>query len=479
MALNFSHRPVFPARLDCLEGIPERSGDGFGRPWHSNREVENPFDYGKDVCERSGSQESVSNDILDLLPSDPFGMDMSTTFTAITGWLEDLEVDYGGYGRDEVGPSDGSYQLFAELNYIWNNAMRFQTFPGNAGDDHKSNVANGFGGTFWERVEGDSSSCGDLGSACAVSDSMDFSYENWGVTTQKSEKHGSGNEIGSIGSDGDGGALHGALNCIIGHLGMRDLLALEGVCRFMHAFVRGSTFLWRHIHIQQPLNERITDDALLQLANRAQGSLECLSLVECSKITDNGLRRVLECNPKLTKLSVPGCTRVTIEGIMASLKSFKCTGAQGVTHLRIGGIHGVTAEQFDELKMLLGTDSQMQQSSAWKPRYYSRPGCYLSCEDDNSLDIQLCPRCEKFRLVYDCPAEGCQGKGHESQFCRACTLCIPRCVRCGSCTEDSEYEENFCLEVFCSVCWIEIGGKRGEKQDGNVGPSNLAVLLHG
>ncbi|KAI5339010.1 hypothetical protein L3X38_018282 [Prunus dulcis] len=27
-----------------VEGMPERNGDGFGRPWHSNMQVENFFD---------------------------------------------------------------------------------------------------------------------------------------------------------------------------------------------------------------------------------------------------------------------------------------------------------------------------------------------------------------------------------------------------------------------------------------------------
>jgi hypothetical protein len=41
----------------------------------------------------------------------------------------------------------------------------------------------------------------------------------------------------------------------------------------------------------------------LQLTNRAQGNLQCLSLVECPRITDDGLKHVLENNPRLTKVS--------------------------------------------------------------------------------------------------------------------------------------------------------------------------------
>jgi hypothetical protein len=38
------------------------------------------------------------------------------------------------------------------------------------------------------------------------------------------------------------------------------------------------SLLWRSIHIDQPLSGRITDDALLRLADRAQGTLQCLNL---------------------------------------------------------------------------------------------------------------------------------------------------------------------------------------------------------
>lgn len=315
MALNFSHRPIFPAHMSednlvspiriangCLvEGIPEKNGDGFGKSWHSTREVEDPFAYGRDRCERGGSQESVSNDILDLLPSDPFGMDISTTFTALTSWLEDLEVDYRGCGRDEVGVSDGSYQLFAELNFIWNNAMRFQAFPMNTWVDHKSNVASGFDACYEEKRGGDATFHGDFGTTCGLNDILTFGNESMDKTIQHSEVLGAGN---GVFSDGDGTA-DGALTFALGYLGVRDLLVVERVCKSLRSTVRGDPLLWRNIHIDQPLNEKITDDILLQLTNRAQGNLQCLSLVECPRITDEGLKRVLEGNPKLTKVSMP------------------------------------------------------------------------------------------------------------------------------------------------------------------------------
>lgn len=315
MALNFSHRPIFPAHISednlaspiriangyLVEGIPEKNGDGFGKSWHSNRDVEDTFAYGRDRCERGGSQESVSNDILDLLPSDPFGMDISTTFTAITSWLEDLEVDYRGYGNDEVGASDGSYRLFAELNIFFNKAVRFRTLPLNTRLDHESNMACGFRGCCEEKAGGDASGHGGFGSSCGLNDILTFGNESMGKTIQHSQDLGDDN---GVCFDGDG-APNGALLFALGYLGVQDLLLVERVCKTLCSTVRSDPLLWRSIHIDQPLNEKITDDVLLQLANRAQGNLQCLSLVECPRITDDGLKRVLKSNPRLTKVSIP------------------------------------------------------------------------------------------------------------------------------------------------------------------------------
>lgn len=329
MALNFSHRPIFPAHLaeeNLVSPIRIANGslDGFGRPWHSNWEVENLFDYGRDRFEMGDTQESVSNDIIDLLPSDPFGMDINTTFTAITGWLEDLEVDYGGYRRDEAVASDGSYKLFAELNFIWNRAMRgCQAFPAGAGVDHEANAAGGFG---WSSVEQ-----GGAGASCHVRFELN-SAENstsslgngsWGVASG-GQSEGSGIDGNGNFSNDDGGAPPGGLVFALGHLGVRDLLALECVCRSLQSTIRGDPFYWSTIHVEQPLNEKITDDILLHLTDKAQGNLQCLSLVECPRITDDGLRRVLESNPKLTKVSFAFISSILIPILLISCAAALC-----------------------------------------------------------------------------------------------------------------------------------------------------------
>ncbi|XP_059633583.1 F-box protein SKIP14-like [Cornus florida] len=473
MTLNFSHRPVFPAHLSednfvspmriadgyLVEGIPERNEDSFVRPWHLNREVEDCLDYGRDRIDRGGSPESVSKDILDLLPSDPFGMGISSTFTAITGWLEDLEVDY-----NSIGARKEDYDLLAGLNWIWNKAVTFQAFTGNMQFDENSNTVRSIGGCSQEKQLENAMFQGSFASACCVQD----------IVNTVDQQVGKSQEGSGICCDKDGRTPHMALPFALSFLGVRDLLSMERVCESLRSMVRSDPLLWRSIHIDQPLNEKITDDILWELTSRAQGNLQCLSLVECPRITDDGLKHVLETNPKLTKLCVPGCTRLSIEGIVNSLKALKSKGSPGIKYLRIGGLYGITDHHFEELKSMLGTDRTTPQNGR-KPHFYHRGNFYLLCDDDRAIDIEVCPRCQKLRLVYDCPAEGCQGKDCVTQLCRACTLCIARCVQCGRCINDSEYEETFCLEFLCSGCFKQLR-KSQARQDKKIGLAKNAVL---
>ncbi|KAJ8563117.1 hypothetical protein K7X08_031569 [Anisodus acutangulus] len=449
MALNFSHRPIFPAHISednlispmrivngCLvEGVPEKNVENFGR----SRQEGFDYVYGGKRVEKCDSSESISEDIIDLLPADPFGMDISTTITAITGWLEDLEVDYGGCRRNHAGPSSNDdYGLFAGFNYIWNDAMRFQSFP--SSNVHRGDPVNWLIG---ERDMRDALAHVGLGSACNVGDTAGFN--NVG------EAAGAGATSCSVGEDE--GAPHEALSFALSYLGVKDLLTVESVCRSLQLTVKNDPLLWRSIHIEQPLTE-ISDDVLLQLTSRAQGNLQCLSLLECCRITDDGLKRVLDSNPCLTKLFVPACTRLSIQGIVNMLKSFNCQrGVMGIKHLRIGGIYGATHEHVEELKFLLGADSQTQ-PNVYKPHFFSRRNIYRLSDDSRAIDVQVCPICEKIRLVYDCPAEGCQVKDQATQECRACSLCILRCSECGRCINNNvEYVETFFLELLCSDCF--------------------------
>lgn len=306
MALNFSHRPF----SSHLSEEPMKIANGN---WCSSFDKGDCFDYG-----RKNTGDSSSVDILDVLPSDPFGMDINNTFTAITGWLEDLDYNNQyGRGRDDIWIGDGNHQqLFAGLSFIWNNAMQFQSSGYNYGSEslygfggafdgslfsawkfpESRGVNNGFGGAF----DGDGSCHGAFISASSVDEVLSLEdARNAGEVVGSSDRCNNGEDNANV---------HPAFGFSLYHLGVKDLLSVSMVCKSLHTTVCDDSLLWKHIHICQPLNEKITEESLLHLTKRAQGTMQCLRLVDCCRITDDCLKRVLECNPQVVKVSFSSFT---------------------------------------------------------------------------------------------------------------------------------------------------------------------------
>ncbi|KAF9600262.1 hypothetical protein IFM89_005848 [Coptis chinensis] len=482
--------------------VNSSSEDSFVKDFPEKNAVSGFSGYGKlnslDCWKDAAPVESVSTDIIERLPPDPFGMGIGATFTAITGWVEDFDPD--------------------EFNMFLNKTLKFQTETGSMEFCRRSNLSDTLDGNVDKlsiglRQDGcalipdaDKSlsfNCEDMhvishqclqsreriGSSRGVDEGasrdgfalitdanklLSFNCEDMSASSHQSEQSGEG--TGTC-HGVDEGAPNDGLLFALGYLCVWDLLSTERVCNSLRSAIQTDVLLWRNIHIDQSLSMKITDDALLRLSNRAQGSLLCLSLSGCSRITDNGLKRVLECNPKLKKLNVAGCIGLSIDGIVNNLKDFKSSGTLGIKHLRIGGRYGVNHKHFEELKSLISADNCMQ-SKATKPRFYPYGHSSPSCEDDHAIDIEICPRCQNMRLVYDCPAESCQEKEPGAQICRACIICISRCVECGRCLNDSEYEETFCLDVLCLDCWQQLlSCQKGQEKGEDEYSSTVKILM--
>ncbi|KDP46340.1 hypothetical protein JCGZ_10180 [Jatropha curcas] len=421
------------------------------RSFDLNLNVEKSNNQGMEKPELEGCSKVFSDDIADLLPVDPFGMDIKSTVTAIKGWLQEFDEDFGSNFSEKNIVDD---ELFEGLDLFLNGAMEMQPEKGNLTFGAISIRDHGLEGFL---VDHGLNNCG-----------FDSKYNlgDEGVFDKRKELQV------------EGGDPHDALFFALSYLGVKDLLVVERVCKPLRDAVRGDALLWRSIHVDQPLSGKVTDQALLKLTNRAQGSLECLSLVECIKITDNGLKQVLETNPRLTKLCVPGCVRLSVNSILSSLRLLKSAGNLRIKHLRIGGLFGVTEKHFEELKSLLGADKPVQLKDR-KPRFYRLGELYLSCDDACAIDIEICPKCQKLKLVYDCPAESCQGKDQANQSCRACTLCIARCINCGSCIKDCDYEETFCLDFLCLVCLKQLLSCQEAPESNGASSSGHTVVHRG
>ncbi|XP_009762558.1 F-box protein SKIP14-like [Nicotiana sylvestris] len=432
---------------------------GFGDFWGLNCEMEELYDY------KGGKANKGSDDIADLLPQDPFNMDVTTKGTGlmtIADFLEDLENDFGlktlGFMSDEIEVKGVDDHLLAELDFVLSGTVRIHQDAGKTDGNCEL-----FGMDLSEGLEG------GHGLMNGNTEIMGFSYENYWILRDDSMD----NDQGGINdqSDMDAGDPSDALLLALGYLDLGDLLAVERVCKSLRDAVRGDPLLWRSIHIDYPLNPNITDDILIKLTNRAQGHLHSLSLVYCLKITILGLKHVLERNPSLTKLSVPGCIRLTADGILSNLKVFKSGGKNRLKYIGIHGVFGVTNQHFEEFKLLIGEDNSKLPTTR-EPRFLGSG----HSDDDCALDIEVCPKCQQLRLVYDCPSESCQRKQSATQLCRACTICIERCINCGCCLDNREYEELISFELLCLDCWRELWGWQEREQKVTILPKT--TVLH-
>eukprot|EP00249_Psilotum_nudum_P022040 c28352_g1_i1 orf=394-2625(-) len=250
-----------------------------------------------------------------------------------------------------------------------------------------------------------------------------------------------------------------ALFYTFSYLSLQDLLTIEIVCKSFRNFVRDDTSLWLKLHVEPPLSKRLTDEVFLQLAARAKGQLQCLSLVDCFRVTENAVEQVVRSNPRLFKLCLPGCSRVSAEAVMRMVKehvAHKATGMVGLTQLRIRNIYGLTREHLDGLHSILGHGLQTETTSH-QPQFYHNGHSTFSCDDQRPIDVEACPKCGNARVVYDCTRDRCQQRqGSAFQQCRGCIFCIARCEECGRCINDNDYEETFCLDLLCSACWLRL-----------------------
>ncbi|XP_037478236.1 F-box protein SKIP14-like isoform X2 [Triticum dicoccoides] len=435
-------------------------------------------------------------DPADLLPVDPFGMNLGNTITAAIASCLDRTV-MSGAGR--FGSSDGGA---ADLSFYLNHAIAVSRgpscLPGGFGRAFEGPFV--FGGLYEaggancsqglpplvscsgsivpgedpstsgsaallcrEGVDAVAASCSrpivpgedpsTSGSAALVCcdgvDAVGASCSRPIVPGEDPSTSGSAALVCCDGVDDVGSAPHDGMMYALAYLGLRDILATEMVCKSLHSWIR-SELSWKCIHIEPVLSGKISDPDLLFLTQKIPGALQCLNINDCINITDNGLNAVLQSNPTLTKLSIARCPRLTLDGLIANLKSFNMKAVSGIKSLRIDKNFNLPKEDYEELLSLLSIDKR-QELHNWAPRFRHSNHFLLDCNDGYALDIEMCPICQSYKLVFDCPEVECSDK--RSGKCRACEVCIKRCRQCGRCLERNEkFEEKFDLVYLCYKC---------------------------
>nr|GLL32286.1 F-box protein SKIP28 [Ipomoea trifida] len=241
-----------------------------------------------------------------------------------------------------------------------------------------------------------------------------------------------------------------AMFLVLAYLPLYELLCMSKVCRSLRDAVKGDILPWLNIAVEAPLHSRISDDILMKITAVADGRLATLALLNCFKVTDDGLLRVIQKNPRITKLYIPGCTGITPEGVIKAVQLLTNTN-QRLKTLKISGIYNITKEHLQTLCNLLG---KPQNHHHQNPNNFYHNRRDISAirleEDDPFIDIDECPKCGEIRAVFDCPRESC--------ICRGCIICIRRCEDCGVCVvgEEDEQCEAACADDLCLGCWLRL-----------------------
>lgn len=218
------------------------------------------------------------------------------------------------------------------------------------------------------------------------------------------------------------------------------------VSKSLRDAIRDDVLVWQNLVVEKPLSLRLTDQILMIITSKAHGRLRTLALLNCTKITDEGLLKVVIANPLFTKLYVPGCTGLTPEGLLRAVKTLTAKSTAFIS-LKINGIYNIKKEH------LLILQPYIPNTTKSKPRFYHKYSSSSFCsldEDARSIDVEICPKCKEVKLVFHCPKE---------TACTGCFQCIPRCEVCGTCISDEDEDEQgdtICNDTVCLDCWLRL-----------------------
>lgn len=258
------------------------------------------------------------------------------------------------------------------------------------------------------------------------------------------------------------GPPHEALFLVLAYLPLFELLNMSEVCRSMRDAVDKDVLLWLDIIVEKPLNMLFSDEIMIKLTSKANGRLRTLALMSCIKITDDGLQQVIEKNPLINRLYLPACTGLTPEGIMRAVKTLT-EHYQALKCVRINGVYNMKKEHLETLSSYLQMNPAKMEGEMQQLCFFHdhRNISVLRVEESyRPIDMEICPRCNEVRMVFDCPRETCKKKRERAMAeCRGCYFCIPRCEECGKCIEVEEPGEVVCADVLCSDCWLQLDRK--------------------
>lgn len=94
-----------------------------------------------------------------------------------------------------------------------------------------------------------------------------------------------------------------SLFLVLSYLSLFELLAMTQVCKSFKDAINNDILPWLNIIVDEKHRKsRLTDDILMSITSKAMGRLKTLILINCTKITDDGLQNVITRNPDINKV---------------------------------------------------------------------------------------------------------------------------------------------------------------------------------
>lgn len=101
------------------------------------------------------------------------------------------------------------------------------------------------------------------------------------------------------------GQPHESLYLVLPYLPLFELLAMTQVCRSFKDALNNDILPWLNIVVDENhRRSRVTDEILMKITSNSMGRLTNLILINCVKITDDGLQNVIANNPGINKVSM-------------------------------------------------------------------------------------------------------------------------------------------------------------------------------
>ncbi|KAJ8447693.1 hypothetical protein Cgig2_031747 [Carnegiea gigantea] len=242
------------------------------------------------------------------------------------------------------------------------------------------------------------------------------------------------------------GPPHQGLTLVLAYLPLYELLSMNQACKSFRDAITNDVLICLDIIVERRLSLCLTDESLIKIASKANGRLQNLALLNCVRITNAGLMRVVNENPHISKLYVPHCTSLTPEGVIRAVTTLT-KGSSCLTSVKINGIYNLNQQHLQAL------ESSLPKSQDRKPRFYHKydNSSFRSLDEDTRpIAVEMCPKCQEVRLVFDCARKSCGDR------CRGCLHCIPRYEGCGKCITDTDDElgKTICMDYLCLDCWF-------------------------